>query len=135
MHGLRQILAARGQTFWLLALMALSIRALVPAGYMPDQGKDGTLTVRICAPEDYGQPRTLQIAIPRKGDAGDRNHLAAQTHCAFAGLGLAAIAADDALLADRAPLYVVPEQQRLIALQLSAPQYWRPPLRAPPHTA
>ena len=135
MWGLRQILAKQCHAFWLLGLLALSVRALVPAGIMPDQDAGGTLSVRICSPANPGLYRTIEIAVPRKGDAGEGNDVAVQDHCAFAALSFAAIATDDALMADRAPLYAVPPQQRGIALKLANAQYWRPPLRAPPHTA
>ena len=57
--------AARATALLWLALMALALRALVPAGYMPDVGAlhDGRLEVTFCSAAGAPPALALQLAV------------------------------------------------------------------------
>ncbi|MFD4841320.1 DUF2946 family protein [Achromobacter sp. NPDC058515] len=78
----RRALRARG-VLW-LALLALALRALVPAGYMPDARAlhDGRLEVTFCSAA--GDLSTLSVALSPEG-GGKAGHDAADTgaQCPF----------------------------------------------------
>ena len=112
-----------------LALMLLTLRALVPAGWMPAQQKGQWIT--ICS----GAGVTMAW-IGADGKI-DKQHAPAKSekssHCAFAGLGMAAdLSVDDVSLP--APLFVaaiVPMLATLVTVGhgLAAPP---PPKTGPP---
>jgi hypothetical protein len=117
--------------FALLLLLALAVRAIVPAGYMPTQGAKG-LVISLCTGEGA---RQMVLAVPQS-DAGDDQ----QDHerkpllpCAFMALAAPAlggsepaiISAPDRLLREVA----LPPP---VAISHSVFAYVRPPLRGPP---
>ncbi|MGE8641037.1 MAG: DUF2946 family protein [Achromobacter sp.] len=78
--------AARAHGVLWLALLALTLRALVPAGYMPDARAlhDGRLEVTFCSAA--GDLTTLNVALARAaGDDRPTGHDAAKTgaQCPF----------------------------------------------------
>jgi hypothetical protein len=78
--------AARAHGVLWLALLALTLRALVPAGYMPDARAlhDGRLEVTFCSAA--GDLSTLSVALARAaGDERPSGHDAAKTgaQCPF----------------------------------------------------
>lgn len=85
LHRLGSAARARG-VLW-LALLALALRALVPAGYMPDTRAlhDGRLEVTFCSAA--GDLSTLSVALARASGGDDRpsGHDAAETgaQCPF----------------------------------------------------
>lgn len=85
LHRLGRAARARG-VLW-LALLALALRALVPAGYMPDARAlhDGRLEVTFCSAA--GNLSTLNVALARAGGdgGGPSGHDAAETgaQCPF----------------------------------------------------
>ncbi len=70
--------AARARGVLWLALLALALRALVPAGYMPDAGAlhDGRLAVTFCSAA--GDLSTLTLALS-PGDKSKAGHDTADT--------------------------------------------------------
>lgn len=77
----------------MLALLALCVRALVPAGYMPGSG-EGRFSVVLC--EGATGARTVTMAIPGAGKASDKaaQH-SADMPCAFTALAQAALDGPD----------------------------------------
>ena len=143
MNALRHILAQRCHTFLIAGLIALAVRALVPAGYMPDaQAQAGgdaiVLSAKVC--NASGISRTIDIAIARE-DAGDADkdapasHESAQQACAFAALAFAALGTPDAGLPAPAALHTAHTAGPLVAARVAHPAFLRPPLRGPPLTA
>lgn len=133
MQVLRALVHRHRRLAVLLAVLALAIKALVPAGYMV--GLQGTvLTVAICADASGGTVHK-QIVVPPKGGASDLAdaHAKAPATCAYAALGFAALAGADAALLALALAFVLalgfapsrPAPQRRVA-------FLRPPLRGPP---
>lgn len=121
------------QTSWLLAfvILALAIRMVVPAGWMPTFA-DGRATITLCTSAGMVEAWVdadgkIHKQSPAKKGAGDQ-------HCAFAGLG----AAVDAPVFDAASIALAFAQQMssnimassvAIGLGLAAPP---PPATAPP---
>jgi hypothetical protein len=120
-------------TLVLLAL-ALTMKALVPAGIMPSTGGDRFLTVTICA-DASGSPRQMQIAIADREDGpGDQPEVAdSAAPCAFSGLGHAALGgADPVLLAAVLAFILALGFAPPHALRLRQHALLRPPPRGPP---
>ena len=139
MQRLRNMMAGKGHGFLMLGLFALAIRAIMPAGFMPDTGL-GTggntivLSAKVCN-ADLAANKRVEIVIERDADGADHDN--ADQHstdqgCAFASLAFAATGADNAanlsaILAVAAgpggaqSTNLVPGQARL-----------RPPARGPP---
>jgi len=117
----------------LLLALALCVKAIVPAGYMPGGGAR-FITVSICA-DASGGAVTRQIAIPAKGDAG-QDHARAKGLCAFAGLASAALGGSDIALLAAALAFII--ALGFATRPVPAPRgaaRLRPPLRGPPLAA
>ncbi|MBS0255010.1 MAG: hypothetical protein JSS36_07345 [Proteobacteria bacterium] len=114
----------------LLLAMALALRVLVPAGFMP--GGDGQLAMKICA--DQGSAITL--LVPLKGGDHDKGAAKADAPCAFAALGHGLTGAAD-------PLVLAVALAFILALgfapartpRVPAWPHRTPPALGPPHTA
>lgn len=121
----------RNPAAWLmLAVLALSLRALVPQGFMVAQGGDISLTVSIC--RDAGvSPPSMTLEIPRKAPAPGQDDDERQP-CAFGGLGQAATLPPvdllTAMLAFVMALALLPAPRIVLARLVRL----RPPLRGPP---
>jgi hypothetical protein len=130
MVALRTRLFRNPAAWLLLVVLALGLRALVPQGFMLEQGDDRTLTVSICRDAGSG-PASVVLEIPRKAPAHGDN-AGQNQHCAFGALGQAAtlppIDLLVAMLAFVMALALLPAPRivlhRLVRL--------RPPLRGPP---
>ena len=117
-----------------LVVLALAVKALVPAGYMISSTGARFLTVTICAGAS-GTPKQMRIAIPDKdGTSSDHSEAAGKSQpCAFSGLGHAALSGADPLLLAAALAFI-----SLVGLApLRTPPardipFLRPPLRGPP---
>lgn len=123
-------------TLVLLAL-ALAVKAVVPAGFMPSAGGDRFLTVTICS-DASGTPKQMQIAIPGNQDStGDHSEPGAKaTPCAFSGLGHSALGgADPLLLAGALAFILLIGLAPLPALPRRELPFLRPQLRGPPAAA
>lgn len=133
MSSFRSLILDRRKLTWLLLLLALGVKALVPGGYMIER-KAMLLSVTICA-DSLGAHQTQQLVIPMKGDAQipAGGHQKEGGHCAFSSLGFGSLAAADPILLAGALLFILtlgflgqllPGHQSLFRL--------RPPLRGPP---
>lgn len=134
MPSLRALTHSYARLTLALVVLALAVKALVPAGYMISSTGERFLTVTICA-DASGTPKQMRIAIPMK-DGGKSNHSQAADKaqpCAFSGLGHAALGGTDPMLLAAALAFIL-----LVGLApLRAPPardipFLRPPLRGPP---
>jgi hypothetical protein len=119
----------------LLLAVALFMKAVVPAGYMPTQA-GRTLTMTICSGSG---PQTIVMhmagdRMPGGDEDPDGNHHGANGHpCTFSALAGPALAATDPVLLARALVFAF-----VFALLAAtpapprAPRYLLPPLRGPP---
>lgn len=133
MAGLRAFFRFHRAFALALVCLALAMKALVPAGYMPGQGSR-LLTVSICA-DASGEALTRQIAVPaRPGETQNHagEHKSGGT-CAFSSLAMAGLAGADALLLAGAFAFIL--ALGFTATPTPAPRrttHLRPPLRGPP---
>jgi len=126
--SLRHYLRAHRRIAALVVALALAVRILVPAGFMPAID-GGAITVTLC--NGYG-PATVTLAIPGKhhgGDGGQRT----QQPCAFADLALPVLGgADPVQLAAAIAFILLAAFFAVRAFPLARPRQLRPPLRGPP---
>ena len=118
----------------MMLVLALCVRAAIPAGYMIAPSTEKLVEVSICH-GGTGERSLATIAIPMKADSDDSGHSpdAKDTHCAFSSLAqpllggtppmLLAIALAAIVLLGLAPLGRLP---------VAPIPYLRPPLRGPP---
>lgn len=117
----------------MLVMAALCMKALIPTGYMVEQGAK-TLTIELCS-DGLNETVTRQIAIPMKSDADGRSgdHGAADSDCAYSSLQMASLGGDepawiaDALVFIMATGFAPPATPAILATS-----DLRPPLRGPP---
>jgi hypothetical protein len=117
-----------------LVVLALAVKALVPAGYMISSTGERFLTVTICA-DASGTPKQMRTAIPDKNETGGDHSEAADTSqpCAFSGLGHAALGgADPILLAAALAFILLIGFAPFRATPARDLAFLRPPLRGPP---
>jgi hypothetical protein len=134
MSSLRALTHTYARLSLVLVVLALAVKALVPAGYMISSTGERFLTVTICA-DASGTPKQMRIAIPDKNEkGGDHSEAGDKSQpCAFSGLGHAALGGADPVLLAAALAFIL-----LVGLApLRAPPardipFLRPPLRGPP---
>ena len=116
----------------LFIALALAVKALVPAGYMPGQG-ERVLTLSICADASGGEV-LRQVTIPMQpGHAGQDGTAKSQTPCAFSALGMAVMGgAGDVLLAAAIAFILALGFLPAPIPVLRRAHHLRPPLRGPP---
>jgi len=134
MNSFRALSRRNGQLALVLLVLALAVKALVPAGFMISATGDRFMSVTICA-DASGAPRQMQIAIPGKDDGGSGHSKAADKGqpCAFSGLGHAALGgADPVLLASALAFILLMGFALRPAVPLRDIHFLRPPLRGPP---
>ena len=131
MERLRSLIRRRRGFAAVLLLVALLVRILVPAGYMPLAGES---VLTICTGTGM-----QTIAMPETMTDGHAKHLpgghdaAARSICAFAALGLSSTGAiDPPLLLALLRLAFVAALAALVGQQVGRAAFLRPPLRAPP---
>ena len=135
MHGLRRFLLRHRGLALAALLLALAVRALVPAGYMVGQGAGAkTFFVTLCT-DGMGPRQSIEISVPMKEGAGDRqaSHDKSDSPCAFSSLGMAALGGADPVLLAAALAFILLiglTPQRAVPVRRAA--RLRPPLRAPP---
>jgi hypothetical protein len=133
MHALRRQFRDHRRLLLAFALLALALRALLPAGTMlAQQGR--TLSVAICT-DATGLPQLRDIVVP--GTPRDEHRPAKSgmdgNACPYAGLAMASLAgADPVLLAAAVALLMVLGLRAVTAPPAATSQRLRPPLRAPP---
>ncbi|MBW6526167.1 hypothetical protein KZ813_04895 [Sphingomonas sp. RHCKR7] len=134
MESLRHLIERRPAALALVLLLALALRLIVPAGFMPDSSARGLALVG--CPEWGAAPGAM---AHREGhDRADHRapHRHTESTCAFAGLGLPTLAAGDPpSLALPTPDVAPAAAPRGRALRLAAGEWLRPPTHAPPARA
>lgn len=132
-HPLRRLIRRHRRLAAGLVVLALAMKLLMPAGFMPTVSGGGIL-VQICSGTS-GQ----MMAMTLPGTAGNQDeHPAAKADmpCAFAGLSTPSLAAADPIMLALAILFAVAAVFRAPRLVLPAsPAFLRPPLRGPPAVA
>lgn len=110
---------------WMVIAAALFMRAMVPAGWMPEQGSDGAIIAQVC-----NSGITIEIPLKR-GDHLPRqsNH---QSPCAFSGFAHGAPLVEPVGLAEAAisPQAITPAI--LEQFEIGVQPRVKPPGRAPP---
>jgi hypothetical protein len=138
MFRLRALIRDHARLTLVLLVLALAVKAAVPAGFMVSASGDRFLTVTICS-DTRGTTEQVQIALPGKPDAGGGDYPGAggkATHCAFAGLGHPALGgADPLLLAAAAAFILLIGMAPFPALPRRDHPFLRPQLRGPPAAA
>ncbi|TCM18721.1 hypothetical protein EDF56_104253 [Novosphingobium sp. PhB165] len=133
MGTLRHFFRARPGLAALLLAVALCLKAVVPAGYMP-AAQGGPLMVELCS----GAASTggkVMVALARKGGAGNDAGKAMDHPCAFSSHAAAAIDAALPVLLAAALAFVFVAAILRAPLALPALRTGlRPPLRGPPAT-
>ena len=135
------MLTRRWLAFGLVAL-ALGVRALIPAGYMPVEAgaKGQMLAISICADGSGSAAQGRQMLIPFSGKI-DPSQSGSDSHdgkgqCAFSTLALAALGGADApLLAIALAFILTVGFEATPPLRLARIAGLRPPLRGPPARA
>jgi hypothetical protein len=130
MTGLRAFFRHHAALAILIAMLAIAVRALVPAGYMTSASATG-LTVELCSGV---AGKTITIALPSTDHRDDgRGKSQADSPCASAGLGGGALAAVDPFLLAIAIAFILAAGLLPVALRLPrGTAQVRPPLRGPP---
>lgn len=127
---LRRLAARHRASVGALLVLALAIRLLVPAGFMP-RVADGHISIGICS--GVGPMTVMAMPGSDHGKSDDGAHGKPGQPCAFAALSAPALPAADPILVALAMLFVA-----ALALQAAAkcaavaPRHLRPPLRGPP---
>jgi hypothetical protein len=134
MGAIRTFWRSRRLTMAVLFALALSVKLLLPQGFMLGHGP-GTryLTVQLCY--DGISRETTRIAIPADGDPADRQ-TAPDQHCPFASLAFGMLGPDSP------PLVAKPAIPAAERASLPDGPSWRgqspnlpPPSRGPPASA
>lgn len=103
MQALRSILMRNRGLAMALVALALALRALVPAGYMPGRTASSSFTVLVCADATgIAAPVTIKVARQGAPDGAKANE-----SCAFAGLGMAALSGADPVLLAAALAFLI----------------------------
>jgi hypothetical protein len=134
MPSLRALTQRYARSALVLVVLAMAVKALVPAGYMISATGERFLTVTICA-DASGTPKQMRIAIPDKDETGSDHSEAVDKSqpCAFSGLGHAALGgADPVLLATALAFILLVGFAPLRAPPARDVLFLRPPLRGPP---
>ncbi|MCB2084469.1 MAG: hypothetical protein KDD90_10505 [Sphingomonadaceae bacterium] len=143
MRLLRNWTPGKRLVLMLAIVLALSVRAIVPQGYMPGDDGDAaggfSLSVRVCNASDPSGSDRVEVQIPRapdeNGQGGDHSDGQSHEPCAFSPLAHAAIGAEAPMLPVLAPQFTDHHAGVERAFLLGIQSRLRPPLRAPPHSA
>jgi hypothetical protein len=130
MGYLRAILMQRRQLALLCVVLAIALKAIVPAGYMIGS-EAKVLTIAVCH-DASGTGFSRDVVVPMKGDAGVPGK-PAKGECPYGALGMAGLGGADVALLALALAFVIAlgfAPQRVP--QTSRPAFLRPPLRGPP---
>lgn len=135
MQGIRVLISRhRAAAMW-LAVLALLVKALVPAGYMVGQTGARTFDIIVCS-DPTGMPVAQKLVIPFENKGEHDGKRTANGDCAFTSLGhSAAPAVDPELLLAAIAFILALGFTSLAAPSLRGFPHLRPPLRGPPATA
>jgi len=132
MNGLRRHWLERGGIYAVLLLCALSVRLLVPTGFMPVQSDRG-IVISLCTGEGA---KTAVLHVPQSGDSSGKGDHHGHDHaapCAFAALAAPALQGHEPLLFSVATVLlreiVLPPPVYAV---IASPAHIFPPLRGPP---
>lgn len=134
MSSLRALTHNYARLTLVLVVLALAVKALVPAGYMISSTGERFLMVTICA-DASGTPKQMRIPLSDKDETGSDHSEAADKSqpCAFSGIGHAALGGADPLLLVVALTFIL--LVGFAPLRASPARdipFLRPPLRGPP---
>lgn len=127
----RRLILSHRLAFGALLALALAMKLVMPAGFMPVAGA-GKLMVLVCS--EFG-PRQVAIDVPGLPTKPDDATKASQP-CAFAGLGQAMLPGADPVQVAAALAFILALGFAAVVLPslVRARHAW-PPLRGPPLTA
>lgn len=132
----RTLLHAHARLAMLLVVLALLVKALLPAGYMLSPSSK-SFTITICA-DGSGEMQTRTVTVPvQNGDPGGKvDHAQSGKGCAYSALSIVSTTGGDASLLVLALAFILlvglaPAPQ----LSIASPHFLRPPLRGPPAQA
>jgi len=132
MGALRNFLAARRGMAFAVIVLALAIKALVPAGFMIETG-NRVLTFAICADASGDHAFSREIVIPAKQVERGSSKSKSGEGCSFAGHSAAGVSGADPVLLALALAFIALLGFLPVTLPLITPgRRIRPPLRAPP---
>lgn len=135
MTALRAFMLGRRRLALWLVVLALAMKALVPAGYMPAAGTR-FLSIQLCSEGIPGRHDLVRtVAVPVKLAPGEREagQAKAQGTCPFAALGHGALGgADPVLLAAALAFAVLLGFAPVTLPALRRPVRAWPPMRGPP---
>lgn len=129
MKGLRGILLRNRGLAMALVALALAMRALIPVGFMPGSTATSSFTVLVCA-DATGLHAPMTIKVAKQTGAPQAK---ANEHCAFAGLGMAALGGADPVLLAAAIAFLIALGFGPVALPVlrRAPRALPPPCGPP----
>lgn len=132
MRALRNYLLVRRALAIAVIVLALAIKALVPAGFMIETG-NMVISVAICADASGDHASSRDIVIPAKQPSGGSSKTEPGDSCAFAGHSPAVAAGADPVQVALALAFIILLGFLPVAMPLVSPgRRVRPPLRAPP---
>lgn len=132
MHALRAIVLRRHWLAWILFVLAIGMKAMVPTGYMLGE-QNKTLTFRIC--DGQGSLASTTIALPQSGkqDGGQSSKSHYDGICPQSTLSHAAMTGADPIQLALALVFILALGFAVLVFRPRAHhQYLRPPLRGPP---
>lgn len=115
----------------LIVAFALTIKAVVPTGYMLGSMVGArTISVMLCADQNA---ESVRIAIPADGSQDEDHHKAKDGSCAFSALSFGAVGGADALLLSAVLDHIIALGFAPVTTPvLQGFFHLRPPLRGPP---
>lgn len=133
MGHLRAILMRRSQLALVCVVLAIALKAIVPAGYMISS-ETRVLTIAVCH-DASGTGFSRDVVVPMKGDSGVPGK-PAKGECPYGALAMAGLGgADVALLALALAFVIALGFAPQSVPQTARPAFLRPPLRGPPALA
>ena len=135
MQSLRALIREHRHVAMALLVLAFSIKAVIPAGFMVSASSETVLTVSICS-DASNSLKHMQLVVPGKDQGSSHSDGAKKdSHCAFSGLAKVAVGGADVLLLALALAFILvlglAPAPRLPLRQFA---HLRPPLRGPPAT-
>ncbi|KPL68588.1 hypothetical protein SZ64_11020 [Erythrobacter sp. SG61-1L] len=138
MHALRTLILGNRRTAIVVLLLALCMKALIPAGYMVAGGSK-SIAVTICNGVDGALSlATIEVPVRPSPFDGKSDHGKGKEggQCSFSSLSMAAMGGADAPLLALALAFILLLGLRPAArLPFRRADYLQPPLRGPPATA
>lgn len=132
MQGIRALIHRYHMAALGLALLALCIKAIIPAGHMIGPSETRSFDIILCS-DPTGMAVAQKLVIPFDVPEEQQSAQKAKGDCAFTALGHGALPlTDPALLLAAIAFILALGFARLPAPSLRGIPYIRPPLRGPP---